>query len=179
MNANINLIASIGLAIGALFGMSGLAFTSPVAQLCLFVISGVGFTVGLTLLVVKFLWEKDEFLATGFLLFAMGETISTLNAAADEQTAASSFAGCMLFYVTGFLFICLRPTFPLWTRITGLLSATIFLAAAIRFYLGYGISTADTLPGIGYGLLTLTLIGWITYLLRERSESFKTSAIIT
>ncbi len=168
MKTQSNLIASIGLGIGVILGMSGLAFTAPTTQLCLFVISGIGFTTGLALLAFKFSKEKQEILATGFLLFAIGEAISTLNAAADEKTANAAFAGCMLFYFVGYLFICLTPKFPLWTRISGMASALIFVVAASRFYLGYGINSADTLPGIGYGLLTLTIVGWIVYLLRER-----------
>ncbi|MEZ5040378.1 MAG: hypothetical protein R2828_10810 [Saprospiraceae bacterium] len=169
MKNQVNLLASIGLAIGAIFGMSGLLFTSPITQLCLFVISGVGFTAGLSLLAVKFLREQNDLLATGFLLFAIGEAISTLNAAADEATSLSAFAGCMLFYAVGFALVCFPPKFVTWTRITGLLSALIFLIAATRFYLGYGIDTSDTLPGIGYGLLTITIAGWIVFLLKERA----------
>ena len=73
------------------------------------------------------------------------------------------------------MFICLTPIFPLWTRITGILSALIFLTAASRFYLGFGIDTADTLPGLAYGLLTITIVGWIVYLLKERTELKKIS----
>ena len=175
MQTQINLIAAIGLAIGAFFGMSGLFFTTPTVQLCVFVISGVGFTTGLALLAVKFLREQQDLLATGFLLFAIGEAISTLSAAAEEKTGTAAFAGCMLFYFVGFMFICLTPIFPLWTRITGILSALIFLTAASRFYLGFGIDTADTLPGLAYGLLTITIVGWIVYLLKERTELKKIS----
>lgn len=168
MNRNINVIASIGLATGALFGMSGIAFSNPTIQIILFVISGWGFTTGLALLAIKFLREKSDLIACGFFLFAIGEAVSTLTAAADEKTSASAFAGCMLFYTVGFLLILFNKKFALWTRITGLTSALLFFIAASRFYLGYGISSNDTLPGIAYGLLTVTLIGFILYLVKEQ-----------
>jgi hypothetical protein len=170
MKNHINIIASFGLAIGAIFGMSGLVFAEPVTQLCLFVISGVGLATGVGLLAVKFMREENDLIATGFLLFAIGEAISTLNAAGDEESAVSAFAGCMLFYVVGFLLISVPARFPNWVRITGLAAAIPFLVAAARFYLGQGLDTSDTLPGIGYSLLTITIIGWIVTLLQERRE---------
>ena len=168
MKNQINVLASVGLAIGAIFGLSGMFFTAPTTQLCLFVISGMGLTMGLVLLAMKSLREKNDIVAAGFLLFAIGEAISTGGAAADEKTGEATFAACMLFYVVGFLLILIPARFPVWVRITGLAAAVPFLIAASRSFLGYGLSSADTLPGIGYGLLVLTIIGWIATLLREK-----------
>jgi hypothetical protein len=168
MNHKTNLLASIGLAIGAVFGLSGMFFTAPTTQLVLFVISGIGLTMGMVLLSIKFIRENKDAPAAGFLLFAIGEAISTGGAAADAQTAESTFACCMLFYVVGLVLICTPKQFPAWVRIAGLASAVPFFLAAARKYLGYGLDSADTLPGIGYGLLILTIIGWIVALLRER-----------
>lgn len=173
-NSNGNLIASIGLAAGALFGMSGQVFTEPVTQTCLFVISGAAFTMGLVLLTFKYLRQKNDIVAAGFLLFSIGEAISTAATAADEKTALSAFAACMLFYIMGFLLVCLPATFPNWVRITGLVSATLFAIASTKFYLGYGIHYNDALAGIGYGLLTITIIGWIISLLKADTGKSKT-----
>jgi hypothetical protein len=171
MKNQLNLLASIGLATGAIFGMSGMFFPDPTIQLCLFVISGMGLLTGMILLFVKFLREQNDLVAAGFLIFAIGESVSTGAAAGDEMTGKAAFAACMLFYVVGFLLICLPAQFPIWVRLTGLASAIPFLIAASRFFIGYGIDSSDTLPGIGYGLLTLTIVGWILYLMREKKAA--------
>ncbi len=176
MNSNTHFIAMIGLAIGALFGMSGLVFTSPLVQTALFVFSGVGLSLGLLLLSRMFLKQGEEFTGMGFLVFGIGEAVLTMNSAAEEASFDSAFAGCMLFYVLGHILIFIPRQFPTWMRITGLLSATFFLSAAVRYYAGFGIDTADPLPGIGYGFLVITIIGWITYLARERREVTKIQA---
>ena len=168
MKKRTNHLASIGLAIGAVFGLSGLFFTEPVTQTCLFVISGVGLSAGLALLSVKFLRENDDCLAAGFMLFSIGEAILTCNTPAEESTADASFACGMLFYVVAFILISLSKRFPLWLRLTGLAAAIPFSIAAARFLLGYGIDSSDTFPGMGYGLLTLCIVGWIITLLREK-----------
>lgn len=169
MNTKRNVLAAIGLGIGVVFGMSGLAFDNPRTQLIFWVISGVGFTTGLALMAIKYLKQGKDLAATGFLLFSIAECISTLTAAAEKATSDATFAGCMLFYTVGFLFICLPNRYAIWIRFTGIISASLFLVAACRFYLGYGISPNDTLPGLAYGLLTTTILGFI-WDLRKESE---------
>ena len=171
MNTQVNRPASIGLAIGVIFGMSGIPFTDPTISTILFNISGVGLTTGVALLAMRYLSEQKLFLATGFLLFAIGECALTLSAASDKATADSAFAGCMLFYFIGYLLIISRKYFPLWTRITALISALVFLVTASRFYLGYGISPQDPLPGMAYGFLSITLLGWIIFLTKEHNSN--------
>ncbi|MCB0667245.1 MAG: hypothetical protein KDC80_15565 [Saprospiraceae bacterium] len=174
MNTKRNVIAAIGLGIGVVFGMSGLAFDNPRTQLIFWVISGVGFTTGLALMAVKYLQQGKDLAAAGFLLFSIAECISTLTAAAEKATSDATFAGCMLFYTVGFFFICLPNRYAMWIRITGIISASLFLVAACRFYLGYGISPNDTLPGIAYGFLTVTILGFILDL-RQVTESKSTT----
>ena len=68
MNRNLNLIASIGFICGSVFGIAGSIFKDAVMQMCSYEISSVGLIAAGALLTVKFLNEKSEFLAAGFLL---------------------------------------------------------------------------------------------------------------
>ena len=165
----LNSVASIGLAIGVVFGMAGQAFTDPNIQVCLYNLSGLGLTMGVALLAVKYIIRKEEFVGTGFLLFAIAEGCLTEANGADETSAASAFAACLLFYFVALCLINSSKLFPIWVRVVGFCASIPFAIAGTKYFLGYGIGPEETLPGIGYGLLSLTIIGWIIVLLREKS----------
>ena len=96
MKRQTNIVAAIGLFIGAFFGFSGMLFTQPDVQVGLFVVSGIGLTTGLAMLATKFLREGQDLIATGFLLFAIGEAIITAGTAADVQTGEATFGAVIL-----------------------------------------------------------------------------------
>ncbi len=167
MNIKLNIIASSGLACGSVFGIAGSIFTSPVIQVSLYEISSVGLTAGCILLFVKFLQQKNEFLSSGFLLLAIAEAVMTAGAAAGQIDSQPSFAAGMALYVPAFLFIGIAKGFPVWTRFTIIAAAVPFLIAASKIFLGGQVLSTSPLTGAGYGLLTISIIGWIFILLRE------------
>lgn len=166
-----NLIAVIGLAIGALFGVVGGFFSNPTIQIGIYEISSIGLTAACVLLAVKYMREKEDYLATGFLLLAIAEAVMTAGASAGAQMGQASFGAGMALYVPSFLFISLPKKYPIWTRLPGLLATIPFTLAATQIFMGEEVLSTSTLPGVGYGLLTLTIIGWIIALLREKSKS--------
>ena len=169
MNRNQNIIASIGLAIGAILGMSGSIFTDPEhLQISLYEISTVALTTACAVLAIKFLRSNNDWLATGFLLFAIGEAVMSGGTAAGQVAGQPSFAAGMALYVPSLLLISIPKGFPLWTRITGILASVPFLIAASKIFLGDQVLSTSLFPGIGYGLLTITIVGWIWTLVREK-----------
>ncbi len=171
MNRTANILASIGLAIGALFGVSGSIFTQPIAQIALYQISSVALTAACALLTLKYLRDNKDYIATGFLLFAIAEAVMTAGAALGQVGGQPSFAAGMALYVPAFLFISIPRGFPLWSRLTGIAATIPFCIAASKIYLGGQALSTSVFPGAGYGLLTITIIGWILTLLREGNES--------
>lgn len=155
---------------GALFGMAGSIFTSPVLQILLYEISSVGLIAACALMTIKFLIEKKEFLSAGFLLLAIAEAVMSANAAAGQIDAQPSFAAGMALYVPAFLFIGFAKGFPAWTRVTIVAAAVPFLIAAFIIFSGGQVLSTSALPGAGYGLLTVTIVGWIIFLIRENKS---------
>lgn len=166
MSKKLNLIASIGLATGAVFGLAGSIFKNVALQISCYEISSVGLIVGAALLTVKFLNEKNEFIATGFLLLTIAEAVMSAGTALGQIGGQSSFGAGMALYIPAFLFISIPKEFPLLPRMTGILAAIPFLLAASKIYVGQTVLSTSALPGAGYGLLTITIAGWIFALLK-------------
>ncbi|MBK9176790.1 MAG: hypothetical protein IPM46_10755 [Flavobacteriales bacterium] len=167
MKNELNKLAAVGLAIGVAFGIAGGAFSDPIQQGIVYEISSLGLTAALALLAVKHMQSSQDLAAAGFIVFAIAEGVMTAGSPAGGQVAMSSFGAGMALYLPALLLIIAKPCFPVWTRITGAAATVPFGIAAAQIFLGHEVSSADALPGAGYGLLSLTMIGWIIALLRE------------
>ena len=167
MNKSTKIIVCLGLGMGALFGVSGSIFTDPpVLQNVLYEISSVALVVATLLLGLQLFKQDKDYLATGFLLFAIGEAIMTVGIPLGQVGGQASFGAGIAFYVPALLFISIPKEFPLWTRFTGLAACVPFIIAASKIFLGEQVLSTSALPGAGYGLLTFTIIGWILAILR-------------
>ena len=167
MNKKINVIASVGLLAGALFGIAGSIVTSPVKQIIMYEISSVGLTAACVLLAIKFLKEESDLIASGFLLLAIAEAVMSGGNSLGQIGGQPSFAAGMALYVPAFLFIGFSKGFPLWTRFTIIAAAIPFLISASKIFSGGQVLSTSPLPGAGYGLFTITIIGWVIFLLRQ------------
>ncbi|MCB0634765.1 MAG: hypothetical protein R2824_03365 [Saprospiraceae bacterium] len=165
-----NLIASAGLAIGAVFGIAGSIFSAPITQIVLYEISSIGLTAGCALLAVKFIRDSKDYLATGFLLLAIAEAVMSSASSLGQVGGQPSFGAGMALYVPAFLFISMPKNFPIWARIANLAACVPFGIAAATIFFGGEVPSTSALPGAGYGLLVVSIIGWILTLLKERSS---------
>lgn len=163
-----NLISAVGLAIGVSFGIAGGFFPDPITQRTLYLISSLGLMAGLLVLSTKFLRKGHDLTAAGLILFTIGEGMMTSCSAGPEDVAMAAFGAGMAVYAPSFWLICAENSFPLWTRITGVLASLVFLVVGFKVSLGESVTSTDALPGAAYGLMSLTLIGWIIALLREK-----------
>lgn len=162
MNKNDKLIAITGLAIGAIFGMSGSIFSEPeVLQTCLYEISSLGLTAATAFLAIKYYRQQNDYVGTGFLLFAIAEAIMTVGTPLGQIGGQPAFGAGMAMYVPGLLFISIPKVFPLIPRLTGIAACIPFGIAGSRIFMGEQVLSTSALPGAAYGLLTLTIIGWI------------------
>jgi ABC-type transport system involved in multi-copper enzyme maturation permease subunit len=167
MNQQLNFIACAGLATGAIFGISGSAVSDPTLQIVFYEISSLGMVIAFSLLVMKFFREQKDFMATGFLLFALAEAVMSSGTALGEIGGQASFGAGMALYVPALLFICLPKEFPMWVRIAGIATAIPFFISAAKIFFGEVVLSSSAVIGAGYGLLVLTIIGWILTLYRE------------
>ncbi len=161
MNRTESILISSGLAIGVIFGFGGSVVPTAILQNSFYTISSLGLIMAMTLGGIKFLRARQDLTATGFFLFAIGEAVMSGGTALGQIDGQASFAAGMALYVPAFLLICLPQVFPLWVRITGIAASVPFAIAAGIIYSGGQVLSSSPLVGAAYGLMSLTIIGWI------------------
>ena len=82
MKSPVNLVAAIGLALGGVFGLVGTVVTERNLQAASWGIDGVGLVVAASLLALRFFRKGNDFVAAGFLVFAIGEGVMLSGTAA-------------------------------------------------------------------------------------------------
>ena len=171
-NANLNLIASIGLALGGVFGLAGTFVGRADLRNIAWEIDGLGLIVATSLLAIKFFRKGCDAIAAGFLVFAIGESVMLSGMAAGLEGSVPSFAAGTALWATAMLLIHFPPVFPLWVRLFGFVSSILFFITATKIFWGQALTPLSSpLPFYGYPFLVITFIGWIGMLLREnRSE---------
>ena len=65
-------------------------------------------------------------------------------------------------------YISIPKGFPKFVRFTGVAASIPFAIAAAKIFLGEQVLSTSPLPGAGYGLLTITIIGWILIILKKK-----------
>ena len=154
-----------GLQLGAVLGFGGNFFDRGPVQTLLYALSAAGLIVASVLLAVEHASAGRRLAAAGFALLALGET-RVLNPT-DAPAGEDSFAVGVLLYVPGLLMIALSGWAPPWVRLLAAAAAVPFAAHALIYLGGGAVDSAGPLAGIGYALLTLTVVGWIVTVLRS------------
>ena len=153
-----------GLVVGAVLGFSGNFFEQGTTQDVLYGLSALGLILSSVLLAVELASSGHTVAAAGFGLLALGET-RVLNPT-DVPGGEASFAAGVLLYAPGLLLIALSGWPPRWVRLVGAMAAGPFAAHALVYLGGGTVDSTDPLAGIGYALLTVTVVGWILTVLR-------------
>ena len=166
--ASLNRIAAGGLIVGAAFGLAGTLVSSPQLQASLWAIDSVGLVLATSLLAVKYLRAGSELVATGFLIFAIGEGVLLSGTAAGPAASVPAFAAGIALWAAALSVVSAARHFAPWLRLLGGVTATLFAVTAGRIYAGEVLlPTATPLPFFAYPLLVGTLLGWAWTLLRE------------
>jgi hypothetical protein len=71
----LNVVAAIGLGLGAVFGPAGTMVTASHLQSTSWAIDSVGWVVATALLTLTFFRRADDVVAAGFLVFCTGESV--------------------------------------------------------------------------------------------------------
>lgn len=153
-----------GFAVGAALGFGGNFVDPGTTQDILYGLSALGLVVGSVLLALAHASAGRRLAAAGFAVLALGET-RVLNPT-DAPGSEASFAAGVLLYAAALLMIGLSTWAPPWVRLLGALAAIPFAAHGLAYLGGADIDSTDPLAGVGYGLLTITVVGWILTVLR-------------
>ncbi|MCZ4092416.1 hypothetical protein [Sinorhizobium psoraleae] len=164
----VNALATIGLALGGVFGMAGTMTSDPNLQALAWAIDGSGLVMASALLALKFHRKGSEIVAAGFLVFAIAEGVIMSGTAAGPSASVSSFGAGIALWATALLVISIPRHFPTWVRAFGIVAAVLFLVTAARIFSGEQVlPTASPLPFFAYPFLVATFAGWIWSLSRE------------
>ena len=163
----LDLVATIGLGVGAVFGLAGTFVSEAPVRQVFWAIDGVGLIVATALLAVRFLRMGNDCVAAGFLVFALGESHLVAGTAAGLEGSVPSFAGGVALWAAALLLISIPHAFVTWVRLAGMLAGALFAVVALRIFWGEQLlPTSTPLPFFAYPFLVLTFIGWMLALVK-------------
>ena len=162
MDPGVKVLSSIGLAVGAIFGLAGTFAPSDALRGLAWGIDGLGIVMASALLAVDFFRRGEDRVAAGFLVFLVAESVIVSGAAMDLAASVPSFGAGTGMWALALALISSPPVFPLVVRLLGLVTAALFLATALRIFAGADIlPTTSPLPFYIYPLFVATMVGWI------------------
>ncbi|RWE54070.1 hypothetical protein [Mesorhizobium sp.] len=164
---SLDTVASLGLAIGGIFGLAGTFVASAPLRETLWTIDGVALVVATALLTMKYQRLGNDCVAAGFLTFLAGESLLLAGNAAGLEASVPSYVGGISLWAAALVMVSAPNTFALWMRLTAVIAALLFVLSACMILWGAPLlPTSSPLPAAGYPFLVLTFIGWIWTLLK-------------
>jgi hypothetical protein len=168
-NKDASILASITLAVGGIMGLAGTFAPTASLRGLAWGIDGLALVMASALLAVLQFRRGRDFVAAGFLVFAIGQGLVVSGAAMELAASTPSFgAGCGL-WAGGLALISVPQAFPLVVRLLGMVAAAMLGVTALQIFGGAAIlPTSSPLPFFAYPFLVATLFGWIWALLTRR-----------
>ena len=164
--------ASVGLLIGCVLGMAGSIVPSSIFRNVAWATGSAGIILAGALLAMRFFRNGRDGAAAGFLTLAIGEAIVFSSCATNLDENISSFGAGTFLWALAIASLSIQNIFPLFVRLTGILAAGLFGAAAILIFTGHPVNAlAKPLPFLAYPFYAATLVGWAWSLLREHSRA--------
>jgi hypothetical protein len=174
MKNPLNFLVVIGLVLGGVLGIAGTLAAPRNVQAIFWAIDGVGVIVATALLSVKYFRAGNDYVAAGFLIYAIGESVMLSGTATTLEGSIPSFAAGTALWSAALLLTSIPRQFVTWARVTGILAAVLFAITAGRIFWGAQLlPTSAPLPTLAYPLLVLTFAGWIWTLLKESRSAPK------
>ena len=168
---NLNVVASVGLALGGVFGLAGTFAGQANLRNLAWEIDGLGLIVATSLLAIKFFRKGCDSIAAGFLVFAIGESVMLSGMAAGLEGSVPAFAAGTALWATAMLLISFPRELSLWVRLAGFIASILFLVTATEIFWGRPLTPLSSpLPFFGYPFLVLTFVGWIWTMLNENKS---------
>ena len=165
----LRLLAAAGVGLGGLLGMAGSFVPSEAMRGLAWGIDGVALVVASALLAVHFLRRGEDFVAAGYIVFAVGQGLIVSGSAMSLSASAPSFAAGASLWAAALVLISAQRVFQTPVRLLGFVAAAMFAATAVQIFCGIPLHPkSEPLPFFAYPIFVATLIGWIWTLLRKR-----------
>lgn len=167
MKSPVNIVAAIGLVLGGVFGLLGTVVTAQNLRAASWGIDGVGLVVATSLLALRFIRKGNDYVAAGFLVFAIGEGVMLSGTAATLAESVPSFGAGTALWSAALLLTSVPKEFASWIRLVSIIGAILFAITSARSFWGEQVlPTSSPLPFFAYPFLVLTFGGWIWTLLK-------------
>lgn len=171
MNRSMRVLASLGLAGGAVFGLAGTFAPSDSLRGLFWGIDGLGLVMASAVLAVGFFRAGQDLVASGFLVFAIGQGLVVSGAAMELTRSTPSFGSGAGLWAVGLTLISVPQVFPTVSRLLGILAAILFAITAVSIFGGAALlPTSSPLPFFVYPVFVATLGTWIWALLADRTS---------
>ena len=164
------IVIAAGFAVGAVLGMGGNFLPTGPAQNVAYGISALGLILASALFAARFARQGHDTVAVGFALLALAEGVVVSAGTPADPGSEATFAGATALYALALPVASLPAVLPAWVRIVGTLAAVPFGTHALLWWLGQSPPSSGPFAGIGYMLLTITVVGWIVTVLRAASS---------
>ena len=166
-NKGLRVLASVGLAVGGVFGMAGTFAPSASLRGLVWGIDGVGLIMAGARLTLAFYRKGQDLVASGFMVFVVGEGLVLSGAAMDLAASVPSFGTGTSLWALALVLISIPRVFPLPVRLLGFLAAVLFGVTALQNFAGAQMMpTTVPLPFYAYPVLVATFVGWIWHILK-------------
>ena len=152
---------------GGAFGLAGTFAPSASLRGLAWGIDGVALVMASALLTLRFYRKDQDVVASGFLVFAVGEGIIVSGAAMDLAASVPSFGAGTGLWAVALALISAPRAFPLIVRLLGLGTSILFAITAAQIFMGAQIlPTSSPLPFFAYPFFVATFVGWIVTLVK-------------
>jgi hypothetical protein len=168
----LRVISSIGLFIGGVFGMAGTFASSASHRGLLWGIDGAALVMASALLAIGFHKRGKDVVASGFLVFLVGESVILSGAAMNLTASVPSFGAGVSMWAVALALISIPSVFPVIVRILGCIASVMFAVTAGQIFAGVQIlPTSSPLPFYAYPFFIATFLGWIWTLFKIDAAS--------
>jgi hypothetical protein len=161
MNTRPSVLAPICLVLGALLGLAGTIAPSASLRGLAWGIDGVALVMAGALLTVYHLRENRDLLATGFVVFTVGQGLVLSGSAMTLGASAPSFAAGAALWSASLALLSAPRFYPPPVRILGIVASALFAVMSLRVFYGEALTALSApLPFFAYPFLVLTMFGW-------------------
>jgi hypothetical protein len=158
---SIQLIAAIGLISGAVFGMTGSFVSSVSLRSLAWGIDGISLVVATALLTVFYFRKGSDITASGFLVFAIGQSLVLSSSGPALDTNVFIFGAGAGLWSTSLFLISSQKTYPVILRFTGAVAAILFAIVAVQVFMNQAINAGSKpFPFYAFPFFAFTILGW-------------------
>lgn len=161
MKTSVKFLVLIGLAAGAVLGMAGSVVSAASLRSLFWAIDGVGLIVATSLLALHFFRARQELLAAGFLVYAIGESVMLAGTATTLEGSIPSFAAGTALWSAALMLVSAPRGLAVWNRVAGVIGSVMFAVTALQIFWGVTLTPLSRpLPFFAYPFLVLNFVGW-------------------